>query len=502
MAAFVAAQYPRHPVNLMSSTTTVTGSSVLKGSGGNAVAAAASDVVALFNSGTCSGRLNSAGNCSTTPAFATAAVLTGSSGNAVLATSANVATLWASGSCSGSFRNDGTCNVGTPTTIATDVLCATTGSTPPVGTCAAHGAQGADTQFATTYTIPANTMVRGMAYRITALMQYTSSASAPTLTLKVRSGSVALFSAVPTPADGLTSQPATITGTYVAGTAVSATAKTFSNDIVTNVTGLSPNTVAQPVAVATNADQTINITANYGAATAENFVFLKGLWITPIPGYAPPQITQHLTDARTLSQTNNTFSFTSPSTAGNSIVCYMGVSGTGNSVVSVNTRGNEAFTQISHVAVGQTQDVWRLTNIAGSGALVEQAKIVWGAASGQGLTMCVEISKGGTLNGTIATNSGTGTAVTTGTSATSVANSLVLVGALSASPYPTSPPPANGSCGGTTTANWTTLVSQRTSTTFGGVLRYANVRATGSYCHSWTWASSVDWDSMVQAFSE
>jgi hypothetical protein len=51
---------------------TVTGTSVLKGSGGNAVPATAADVVALFGSGSCSGYLKSDGTCSVVSSSATA----------------------------------------------------------------------------------------------------------------------------------------------------------------------------------------------------------------------------------------------------------------------------------------------------------------------------------------------------------------------------------------------------------------------------------------------
>lgn len=427
----------------------------------------------------------------TGPTIATAPVLKGSGGAGVAAIEDDVTGLWASGSCSGTLRSDGTCVTGTSAFSTTDVLCAVTSDTPATGTCSGHGAQGADTQFSTTYTIPANSMVANRPYHIAAMLQLTSSATAPSMTLKIRSGTVDIYSTTAAASNGVTGNAYALNGYFIAGSAPGATVNTYSGTIASSFNGINRNFVVQPVSVATNASQTINITINYAAATAGNWMFLNSLYVEPVTGSAPPSIVQSFNDGRADGVTNLAFNMPAPSIPGNSLLCYVGLSGTGNTITNVSSRAAEQFTQLSHVATGQTQDIWWLASTAASGALVERISITLASAVGSSGIVCLELQNAATVNGTLATNLANSTALDSGTTTTTVANSLVLAGTTVA-PF-TVNPTANGSCGGSTNASWNTIATPKNSTTFGVQLRYAMVANTGNFCHSWTIGSATDW---------
>lgn len=204
-------------------------------------------------------------------------VLKGSGGNGVNAAYTDVASLWASGSCSGALRSDGTCLNANVQVGNVDILCAATGDAG----CTGHGATGADTAYATTYTIPANTLVTGKVYRFTAGFTSVSTA-VPTSAIKVKIGTATIYSMTATALVSGTSSFA-ISGLIIGAAAASATGTVYNTLVcMANTAGLR-NQTAQPVStVITNADQTITATLLLSAGTTGNTMTLQSLVVEPL----------------------------------------------------------------------------------------------------------------------------------------------------------------------------------------------------------------------------
>ncbi len=277
IVALLLAQMPQLPVyNGAAGSATVTGTSVLKGSSGNAVAAAASDVVALFNSGTCSGVLQSDGTCAALPTVTGSSVLKGSGGSAIAAAYTDVVTLWASGSCTGTLRSDGTCIDPNLQTGTTDLLCALTSDSG----CSSHGAT-AETAFSTVYTIPSGTLITGKVYRVNIGFMNTSTAVVPTTLVKVKLGAATIYSSTTAALTAGTTAYA-ISGLIMGSAAAGAAAAVYSNLINTSSATNLKNSTAQPVNCATNGDLVLTVTAIFGAATTGNTMTLQTLAVEPL----------------------------------------------------------------------------------------------------------------------------------------------------------------------------------------------------------------------------
>jgi hypothetical protein len=157
---------------------------------------------------------------------------------------------------------------------------------------AASGEQGTnEIAFASNYQIPANDLVAGVTYIVTACFKHTTSGSAPNLQVRARlqkSGPTNVefyVSGNQTPGNNQTTkgwcESWLIQGTGSASATASVEATGPVRDWVTAATGTgaTQNTVDQPVTVDTTAAQTIEITAKWSAATTGNFIQLRQFYV-------------------------------------------------------------------------------------------------------------------------------------------------------------------------------------------------------------------------------
>ncbi len=164
---------------------------------------------------------------------------------------------------------------------------AVTTSSSDTLTCSTIGAT-TETAFATSYTIAANTLVAGKVFRLTPMFQYTATAVVPTFTLRMRAQKsgptnvnlVNPVGSVPTAGtnQGGGSYPFMLIGTAAAGASVNVFTSTPSNG--TNATAnmwFNRNTTAQPVAIATNADEAVQFTLECSTNVVGNSVTLQAL---------------------------------------------------------------------------------------------------------------------------------------------------------------------------------------------------------------------------------
>jgi hypothetical protein len=157
---------------------------------------------------------------------------------------------------------------------------------------AASGEQGAnETPFASNFQIPANDLVSGATYMVTACFKHTTSASAPNLQIRARlqkpgpvnvefyvSGNQSPGNSV-TNAGWCSSWFIQGTGSASATASVEATGPFDEWARAASGTGANMNTVDQPVTVDTTAAQTIEITAKWSAATSGNLIQLRQFYV-------------------------------------------------------------------------------------------------------------------------------------------------------------------------------------------------------------------------------
>ncbi len=150
-------------------------------------------------------------------------------------------------------------------------------------TCSVIGAT-TPTLFATTYTIPANTLIANKAFRVTIGSLFTASGSGPTFTLDILLGATVVWTGVANAPAAATNN--TFGGSYlIQGTAAAGA----SVNVVTSPVGSSlgvlwggKGTVNQPVLVATNANKVLAGRLTCSANTAGNSVTLQQLVVESI----------------------------------------------------------------------------------------------------------------------------------------------------------------------------------------------------------------------------
>ncbi len=141
-----------------------------------------------------------------------------------------------------------------------------------------------ETQFGTTFQIPANYIIADKVLRVSfLLMRTTSAATAPTHTYKLRLGAVGIggtlvYSSITAfaPGNSLTNKTAGFTF-LIAGTAAASGSAPIIVSLIgalgaSATSGIADNFVDNPVNVATNGALNINLTQTYGASTAGNTV--------------------------------------------------------------------------------------------------------------------------------------------------------------------------------------------------------------------------------------
>lgn len=146
-----------------------------------------------------------------------------------------------------------------------------------------------ETAFATTLTIPANLLAANRGFQVTWLLSSTSSGTASTFVFRQRltnvSGTVLYNNVAGPPAGNNASGLVYAFHTVTMGTAApGASVNTYTGTILFTVGngGTSTNNTAQPVAFATNAAQTLVLTAQCNNSTAGNSVTLIGATLRPL----------------------------------------------------------------------------------------------------------------------------------------------------------------------------------------------------------------------------
>lgn len=147
-----------------------------------------------------------------------------------------------------------------------------------------------ETAFGTTYTIPANLLVANKFLRVMAGFSLTSSGSPPTTTIRLRAGGLAgtvIYASVAQAAQAnLTSIGGgaewLIAGTGAAGASVNTITHAMATAAFINSSGGMGNRTAQPVAIATNANQSLVVTLQYSAGTSGNTLTLQQLCVESI----------------------------------------------------------------------------------------------------------------------------------------------------------------------------------------------------------------------------
>jgi hypothetical protein len=151
------------------------------------------------------------------------------------------------------------------------------------------GEQGTtETNFASSISIPANFLVAKKSLRVSAVFEATTSGSAPNITLRLKAGSTVLWqSGTAGPGNNLSNAGSGMTwviqGTAAPGASVSVETGGVGNicSAATNP-NCGRNTVAQPVSVATNASFTLQLSAQWSAATNGNNVKLRAFLVEEI----------------------------------------------------------------------------------------------------------------------------------------------------------------------------------------------------------------------------
>jgi hypothetical protein len=148
---------------------------------------------------------------------------------------------------------------------------------------AASGAQGTtETNFASNWSMPANFLFSNKAVQVCAVFELTTSATAPTLTVRFKAGSTVLAANPATaPINSASTRGASycylLVGTAAAGASVSVEAG-FVGGMVH--TAALMNNIDQPVAgIATNGALTLQISAQWGTATNGNTVQLHQFYV-------------------------------------------------------------------------------------------------------------------------------------------------------------------------------------------------------------------------------
>jgi hypothetical protein len=142
-----------------------------------------------------------------------------------------------------------------------------------------------ETAFATTWTMPANTLVSGTNVILICTYSYTNSSSGPTITARVRltnaSGTTLItsqaYNAGSSALTRLMTQHWNITGTAAAGASVNT-----NSSMISLGDGWRSNTTSQPVAFATNASQVLVPTIQYSANTAGNSITLLNMTVVVV----------------------------------------------------------------------------------------------------------------------------------------------------------------------------------------------------------------------------
>jgi hypothetical protein len=148
------------------------------------------------------------------------------------------------------------------------LVCSTIGATTP-------------TNFATTYTIPANTLIANKGFKVSVAFQVTGQGT-PTFTFDMLLGTTVVFTG-PSASVNFTSTGIgaifLVQGTAAAGASV---------NVNTGLIGsgqlgiLVRNTIAQPVAVATNANKAVTFRLTCSTNTAGNSVTLEQLMVESV----------------------------------------------------------------------------------------------------------------------------------------------------------------------------------------------------------------------------
>ncbi len=148
---------------------------------------------------------------------------------------------------------------------------------------AVSGAQGtAETNFSSNWSMPASFLFTNKAVQVCGVLQESTSGSAPTLIIRLKAGSTVLvaFPAI-SPGNNLNSRGLAfcylIQGTASPGASVSVEAG-YQGVVPVNATGYL-NNIAQPVALATNGSLTIQMSAQWGAATSGNTIRLQQFYV-------------------------------------------------------------------------------------------------------------------------------------------------------------------------------------------------------------------------------
>lgn len=146
-------------------------------------------------------------------------------------------------------------------------------TTPAADTLTAATINTTETQFASTFQIPANYLIANKLLRVTYLIQDLSTATIPTRVYKIRLGAVGIGGTIVAQGSAY-SAVATTFGhglTYIiVGTAAAGASVNVVTIPITPVTLTDKNVTSQPVAIATNAAQNINFTLTYSGNGASN----------------------------------------------------------------------------------------------------------------------------------------------------------------------------------------------------------------------------------------
>ena len=136
-----------------------------------------------------------------------------------------------------------------------------------------------ETAFATTYTIPANTIGANTVTRVTLVIEYTSSGGVLTTVLRGKLGGTAFYQSNAGAAPAGTSVGGMMTfvlqGTAAPGASVNVESGGQQGFLYLNVQ--SQNVTAQPVAFATNGNLALSFTVQYSSNTAGNSITLRQL---------------------------------------------------------------------------------------------------------------------------------------------------------------------------------------------------------------------------------
>jgi hypothetical protein len=139
-----------------------------------------------------------------------------------------------------------------------------------------------ETNFGMNFSVPANFLIANKLLRVTMSYEWTTTSSPPSFRLRMKLNTTNVYdNSALALAGSMTSRGAgaafLIQGTAAPGASVNV--ETAITSIGSRIIGLTTegNTIAQPVAIATNAAQTLQFSLQLGTATAGNFVRLRQL---------------------------------------------------------------------------------------------------------------------------------------------------------------------------------------------------------------------------------